>query len=83
MKSNTKDVTIYYELVSIIERDSDAIYDILDVLISNLNDKQLDIMEDLIVNQYGEDYGVNVYNWIQISFLNVILNVYVCFICLY
>ena len=53
--SNTKDVTIYYELVSIIERDSDAIYDILDVLISSLNDKQLDIMEDLIVNQYGED----------------------------
>ena len=55
MKSNTKDVTIYYELVSIIERDSDAVYDILDVLISNLNDKQLDIMEDLIVNQYGEN----------------------------
>ena len=54
-QSNTKDVTIYYELVSIIERDSDAIYDILDVLISSLNDKQLDIMEDLIVNQYGED----------------------------
>ena len=34
---------------------SDAVYDILEVLISNLNDKQLDIMEDLIVNQYGED----------------------------
>ena len=32
MKSNTKDVTIYYELVSIIERDSDAIYDILSTL---------------------------------------------------
>ena len=54
MKSNTKDVTIYYELVSIIERDSDAVYDILDELISSLNDKQLDIMEDLIVNQYGD-----------------------------
>ena len=53
-QSNTKDVTIYYELVSIIERDFDAVYDILDVLISNLNDKQLDIMEDLIVNQYGD-----------------------------
>ena len=65
MKSNTKDVTIYYELVSIIERDSDAIYDILEVLISNLNDNQLNIMEDLIVNQYGEDYGLNVYNWIH------------------
>ena len=41
MKSNTKDVTIYYELVSIIERDSDAIYDILDVLISNLKQVML------------------------------------------
>ena len=45
-----KDAAIYSELVSIIERDSDAVYDILEVLISNLNDKQLDIMEDLIVN---------------------------------
>ena len=53
-QSNMKDATIYSELVSIIERDSDAIYDILEVLISNLNDKQLDIMEDLIVNQYGD-----------------------------
>ena len=53
-QSNTKEVTIYSELVSIIERDSDAVYDILEVLISNLNDKQLDIMEDLIVNQYGD-----------------------------
>ena len=53
-QSNMKDAAIYSELVSIIERDSDAIYDILDVLISNLNDKQLDIMEDLIVNQYGD-----------------------------
>ena len=53
-KSNTKAPTIYAELVSIIERDSDAVYDILEVLISNLNDKQLNIMEDLIVNQYGD-----------------------------
>ena len=54
MKTNNKDAVIYSELVSIIERDSDAIYDILDVLISNLNDNQLNIMEDLIVNQYGD-----------------------------
>ena len=53
-QSNTKDAVIYHELVSIIERDSDAVYDILEVLISNLNDKPLDIMEDLIVNQYGD-----------------------------
>ena len=54
-KSNTKAPTIYAELVSIIERDSDAVYDILEVLISNLNDKQLDIIADVIVNQYAED----------------------------
>ena len=54
-KSNTKDVTIYYELISIIERDSEAVYDILDVLINTLNDKQLDVIADVIVNQYSED----------------------------
>ena len=36
-----KDAAIYSELVSIIERDSDAVYDILEVLISKLNDKLL------------------------------------------
>ena len=50
-----KDAVIYSELVSIIERDSDAVYDILEVLISNLNDKQLEEIEDVIVNQYSED----------------------------
>ena len=53
-QTNNKDAAIYSELVSIIERDSNAVYDILEVLISNLNDKQLDIIEDLIVNQYGD-----------------------------
>ena len=54
-QSNTKDVTIYYELVSIIERDSEAVYDILETLIDTLNDKQLDVIADVIVNQYSED----------------------------
>ena len=55
MKTNTKAPTIYAELISIIERDSEAVYDVLDVLISLLNDKQLEEMEDVIVNQYSED----------------------------
>ena len=55
MKTNNKDAVIYSELVSIIEYNSDAVYDILDVLITNLNDKQLDIIADVIVNQYGDD----------------------------
>ena len=54
MKPMSKETEIFTDLMLIIERDSDAVYDILDVLISNLNDKQLDIMEDLIVNQYGD-----------------------------
>ena len=59
MKTNTKAPTIYAQLVSIIERDSEAVYDVLDVLISTLNDKQLEEMEDVIVNQYSEDQGQN------------------------
>ena len=53
-QTNTKAPTIYAELISIIERDSEAVYDILDVLISTLNDKQLDVIADVIVNQYSE-----------------------------
>ena len=53
-KPMSKQTEIFTDLMLIIERDSDAVYDILEVLISNLNDKQLDIMEDLIVNQYGD-----------------------------
>ena len=54
-KSNTKAPTIYAELISIIERDSEAVYDVLDALISLLNDKQLDVIADVVVNQYSED----------------------------
>ena len=54
-KPMRKDVAIYNDLISIIERDSNAVYDVLDVLISLLNDKQLEEIEDVIVNQYAED----------------------------
>ena len=54
-KSNTKAPTIYAELISIIERDSEAVYDVLDALISLLNDKQLEVIADVVVNQYSED----------------------------
>ena len=54
-KPMRKDVAIYNDLISIMERNSNDIYDILDVLISLLNDKQLDEIEDIIVNQYSED----------------------------
>ena len=54
-KPMRKDVAIYNDLISIMERNSNDIYDILDVLISLLNDKQLEEIEDVIVNQYAED----------------------------
>ena len=54
MKPMSKETEIFTDLMLIIERDSDAVYDILEVLISLLNDKQLDEVEDLIVNQYGD-----------------------------
>ena len=53
-KPMSKQTEIFTDLMLIIERDSDAVYDILEVLISLLNDKQLDEVEDLIVNQYGD-----------------------------
>ena len=53
-KPMSKQTGIFTDLMLIIERDSDAVYDILEVLISLLNDKQLDEVEDLIVNQYGD-----------------------------
>ena len=54
-KPMRKDVAIYNDLISIMERNSNDIYDILDVLISLLNDKQLEEIEDVIVNQYSEN----------------------------
>ena len=54
-KPMRKNVAIYNDLISIMERNSNDIYDILDVLISLLNDKQLEEIEDVIVNQYAED----------------------------
>ena len=49
-QSNMKDAAIYSELVSIIERDSDAVYDILEVLISNLNDSQFEQLIDMYID---------------------------------
>ena len=54
-KPMSKQTEIFTDLMLIIERDSDAVYDILEVLINNLNDKQLDIIADVIVNQYGDN----------------------------
>ena len=50
-----KRTAIFTELCKVIEEDSYAIYDILDAIVGTLNDKQLDEITDLIVNQYGEN----------------------------
>ena len=50
-----KRTAIFTELCKVIEEDSYAIYDILDALVGSLNDKQLDEITDVIVNQFSED----------------------------
>ena len=54
MKPMSKETEIFTDLMLIIEDNSLELDLIIHTLISLLNDKQLDIMEDLIVNQYGD-----------------------------
>ena len=54
MKPMSKETEIFTDLMLIIEDNSNEIDLIIHTLISLLNDKQLDEVEDLIVNQYGE-----------------------------
>jgi hypothetical protein len=50
-----KQTAIFTELCSIIEEDSQSVYDVLDAIVGILNNSQLNEVEDIIVNQYGED----------------------------
>ena len=54
MKPMSKETEIFTDLMLIIEDNSLELDLIIHTLISLLNDKQLDEVEDLIVNQYGE-----------------------------
>ena len=54
MKSMNKETEIFTDLMLIIEDNSNELDLIIHTLISLLNDKQLDEVEDLIVNQYGD-----------------------------
>ena len=54
MKPMSKETEIFTDLMLIIEDNSNEIDLIIHTLISLLNDKQLDEVEDLIVNQYGD-----------------------------
>ena len=53
-KPMSKETEIFTDLMLIIEDNSNELDLIIHTLISLLNDKQLDEVEDLIVNQYGE-----------------------------
>ena len=53
MKPMSKETEIFTDLMLIIEDNSLELDLIIHTLISLLNDKQLDEVEDLIVNQYG------------------------------
>ena len=54
MKPMSKETEIFTDLMLIIEDNSLELDLIIHTLISLLNDKQLDEVEDLIVYQYGE-----------------------------
>ena len=54
MKPMSKETEIFTDLMLIIEDNSLELDLIIHTLISLLNDKQLDEVEDLIVNQYGD-----------------------------
>ena len=53
MKPMSKETEIFTDLMLIIEDNSNELDLIIHTIISLLNDKQLDEVEDLIVNQYG------------------------------
>tara|TARA_R100001443_G_scaffold453_11_gene1786 strand:- start:7195 stop:7362 length:168 start_codon:yes stop_codon:yes gene_type:complete len=55
MRYSDQKTTIFSELVNIIEKDQYAMYDLLDSIIGSLSPDQLNQIEDLIVNQYGEN----------------------------
>ena len=55
MRYKDQKTTIFSELVSIIEKDQYAMYDLLDSIIESLTPDQLNQIEDVIVNQYGEN----------------------------
>ena len=55
MRYKDQKTTILSELFHIIEKDQFAMYDLLDSIIESLTPDQLNQIEDVIVNQYGEN----------------------------
>ena len=55
MRYKDQKTTIFSELANIMETDQFAMYDLLDVIIESLTPDQLNQIEDVIVNQYGEN----------------------------
>ena len=47
------------DLMDVVDDNPDQIRDIIDELVSLLNDSQLDEIEDLIVNNYSEDFSAS------------------------
>ena len=48
-----KSLTIFTELFSLYESSDSNFYDILDAIVNILDDEQLNQVEDIIVNQFG------------------------------
>ena len=51
---NIQPVRIYTDLCRLYEKNDGSFYDILDSLVNVLNKDQLNQIEDILVNQYGE-----------------------------
>ena len=52
-----KSLTIFTELCSLYESNDSNFYDILDAIVNVLDDEQLNQVEDIIVNQFGNKNG--------------------------
>ena len=55
MRYKDQKTTIFSELANIMEKDQFAMYDLLDAIVESLTPDQLNQIEDVIVNQYGEN----------------------------
>ena len=55
MRYKDQKTTILWEVFHILEKDQFAMYDLLDSIIESLTPDQLNEIEDVIVNQYGEN----------------------------
>ena len=55
MKNYDQQTKIYTELCRVYEKNDQSFYDVLDSLVDIFNEDQLNQIEDILVNQFGEN----------------------------